>query len=1236
MINVKHIIGLTSLVLAFFASAQDVYFEDFESGTGSWTTNASRWTRSNSSFSDNTTQHFHLTAFDPYSNSLNARLVSPVIDLTGETNLTLSFTVRYETEADFDGLRVQYSTTGGGGWTLLGDVGEGQNWYNDNDVDAFNDNPGWSGDNGTWERVSIPLPAGLEDNANARFRIHFRADNATTDVGVAVDNIRIAGEQSIAGISGLALWLKASDGVYENASGTDEAEDGDVVTYWNDNIAINDAISDGSGGTEPTFRENAINSNPAIEFFDDGSSHLQTLRYEVIDDMTVLAVYVTDQKEDNGNFWNSPALVGCEASGVTNDYALAITDGQPFFKSTDGDEYGAISPTDFSDGAVHIAIGTRIKSVTGYQTMHVDGFLEDSTISADVSLTDPSHIGIGNMQDIQASAQFDGLIAEIVIFNTALSDADRGKVESYLAIKYGVTLVPEDTTGGGCVDYTSSSSTIFYPSCSSHSGFANDVVGIGRDDDFAYNQIVSQSINNGSLLSLEHSTALGTDESFFSMGSNGSDVAAFTNSGYALGYQGLNRTWKVEETGVIDEITISILTADLPALPAGTFGYAILVDTDEDFSSGATPYVLSGTTTLSTAGISFSDDQYVKIVALGNVTKETGLYSDASTWGLNVVPGTTEMAHVTKSHVLTVNSSVTVGGFVLDTNASLTFGSGTVRLSDSCIVPLQNNTINTGTSTIEYIKTGNQFVTGLDYYSLGVFNNGTKELKGVTRVANELELASSTSILKTNNMLTLESDASGDASLIEVPTGATIEDNVIVERYVGASARKWWHMSTPHSDANAADWQSEFPITGDFTGADDVLGTNDPSIYTYDETYIDVSSDSGWTAFPAVNTTEQIVVGTGYRVFLRSTKNLSGGQLGDTTINLTGAPNVGDVNLNVSYTSNSSADTAAAGWNFVGNPYASAINWDAAGWTKTNVADGVYIWDALNQRYTTYVGGVGTHGATGRIASGQAFWVRSRSTDPVLTATEQVKTTTSTPFLKGQSNTVANLLRVEIQDDDKRSDLAIRFSDDASPGFDNNRDAYYWGGDYPVNLCSYDEYYNYYSVNSLPLDHEDDIPLWLVHPNTEKTYSLNFSGLTSFELAPGLSLTDLYLGETIEIYDGMVYDFDYEGTPASHGSSRFIINKKANVISSTTGEYAIEEVVLVPNPVGTGNRVKVFLPSSLKSAQVNVTNMSGVLVKTIFQSPNERFVELSGLAKGVYMIEIHGSQFVAPKKLIVE
>jgi hypothetical protein len=51
--------------------------------------------------------------------------------------------------------------------------------------------------------------------------------------------------------------------------------------------------------------------------------------------------------------------------------------------------------------------------------------------------------------------------------------------------------------------------------------------------------------------------------------------------------------------------------------------------------------------------------------------------------------------------------------------------------------------------------------------------------------------------------------------------------------------------------------------------------------------------------------------------------------------------NAGTVNLPVTFTSNNC--TANDGWNLVGNPYPSNIDWNASGWTRTAVSGTFYL-----------------------------------------------------------------------------------------------------------------------------------------------------------------------------------------------------------------------------------------------------------------------------------------------------
>ena len=172
-----------------------IVYHDFNSSDHGWTLTSNTngdWLRGSSILATGADGSYWYTDPSNYSNSADITLTSPVIDLTGEMNLTLHLDLRYDTEANNDGFRVEYSDDNGSSWNLLGTEGSGINWYNDSDVDAFGDaEDGWSGDNTSWQTAEMDLPASMENNSQAVFRILFASDGATTDVGAAFDNFAI-------------------------------------------------------------------------------------------------------------------------------------------------------------------------------------------------------------------------------------------------------------------------------------------------------------------------------------------------------------------------------------------------------------------------------------------------------------------------------------------------------------------------------------------------------------------------------------------------------------------------------------------------------------------------------------------------------------------------------------------------------------------------------------------------------------------------------------------------------------------------------------------------------------------------------------------------------------------------------------------------------------------------------------------------------------------------------------
>ncbi|WP_436517159.1 choice-of-anchor D domain-containing protein [Ekhidna sp. To15] len=190
--------------------------QDFDSGDEGWTVTANTngdWSRGTGILSTGADgNYWHTTPNGGYSDDAVLTIESGTLDLTGETSLTLFMDVRFDTEVDWDGFQVEYSSDGGANWNDLGSTAEGINWYNDGDVDAFANNAnGWTGDNGFWQTAELDLPSALENNSNVQFRVLFASDGSVTETGVAFDNFVIFGD-----VTPLPVELLAFNGVFKN------------------------------------------------------------------------------------------------------------------------------------------------------------------------------------------------------------------------------------------------------------------------------------------------------------------------------------------------------------------------------------------------------------------------------------------------------------------------------------------------------------------------------------------------------------------------------------------------------------------------------------------------------------------------------------------------------------------------------------------------------------------------------------------------------------------------------------------------------------------------------------------------------------------------------------------------------------------------------------------------------------------------------------------------------------
>jgi surface protein len=132
---------------------------------------------------------------------------------------------------------------------------------------------------------------------------------------------------------------------------------------------------------------------------------------------------------------------------------------------------------------------------------------------------------------------------------------------------------------------------------------------------------------------------------------------------------------------------------------------------------------------------------------------------------------------------------------------------------------------------------------------------------------------------------------------------------------------------------------------------------------------------------------------------------------------------------------------ADEGWNLVGNPTPSALNWAASsGWTRTNLSSSIYGWDPLTKDYLVS-NGTGTPSLPNhRIAPYQAFWVQATAASPVLSFTNAVKDAGAATFIRkeavGDSVTTPHAVHLTLIGAGMRTNAWVTLSEQGHPALD--------------------------------------------------------------------------------------------------------------------------------------------------------------------------------------------------------
>lgn len=458
-------------------------------------------------------------------------------------------------------------------------------------------------------------------------------------------------------------------------------------------------------------------------------------------------------------------------------------------------------------------------------------------------------------------------------------------------------------------------------------------------------------------------------------------------------------------------------------------------------------------------------------------------------------------------------------------------------------------------------------------------------------VCNDLSLLSDASLtISANNGLTVngdldiasfksrnagsfvvESDANGNGSFIG--KGMMLGD-VDVERYmVGYTPglNDGWHQI-----ASPIDFMT-------ISGSDLEPGAND-DLYEWNE------QNALWVNYKPSKTFAEFRGGQGYLVAYEttSTKHFTGMLTGDNF----------DVQ-NLPYTS-----FEGNGWNFLGNPYPSAIEWNTSDWALTHIGNVAEIWDEGAGNYAMINPG-------DPIPSTNGFFVQVESSvyngDNSLTipAAARVHNTTNNYKSSNAVEMDETLVLKVTNDENSYYDVnRIGFKPEATEAWDIAFDAHKLSGNEAApQLWTISNGENF-AQNYLPYT-SDEYPVPLhFRAGVNGTYHIDASGLNSFYDATDIYLEDRFADKMINLKDQPFYTFT---ATTDDDDARFVLHfygitsTGENPDASTTQIYAYQNKVYVKfdqlpkddytveviNMIGQQVYAGSFAPSGISSFTLN-------------------------------------------------
>ena len=575
------------------------------------------------------------------------------------------------------------------------------------------------------------------------------------------------------------------------------------------------------------------------------------------------------------------------------------------------------------------------------------------------------------------------------------------------------------------------------------------------------------------------------------------------------------------------------------------------------------------------------------------------------------------------SGTISLQSAITINGDATLIGSTFSAGTNNITMNGanwnqtasfnpgSAEVTFAGNTSFVGTSTSfnDIMITGtlnapNAFPLSIagNFVNDGTFINGDGEVafNGTTQVVrgtsvtpfNDITVAASTSVSVENRhdlfgnlvlnanssfdadgpgggIFTVKSTIAGDGAIAEIPATATLSGQLTVERYtLNNNADRNWRYVTASAAGNTATVSEWMDVSKGVTGATPITGTfndpsnpgdwpsltgidqNAPSLFRMEEASAGVNTVDRWRSYPldgTSSTAAALETGRGYALFVRQTSPI--------ILSNRGTSVSGPVSVTVTRTGN----TAADGYNVIGNPYPSAIDWDVVDdglGPLSDFSSSVQLIDNVGNgglspgSVITYTDGVpNPTGANfnGIIPMGQAFLIRVNNVGSFsfqFDEGDKAAVGTSGTFLRKRRQ-INDIFRLALIKGNERNETVIRFLEEATDGLDAQYDAHKLKLEpFRIATLSSEPVDNKMVINTVSTFDCEKVIQVDTQYDSEGSYSLNLWELKTFTDDKEVYLTDKFLDSTFLVTDSIFYNFEVTSEAGTADSARFSLTFK--------------------------------------------------------------------------------------------